>query len=138
MTTDLDSFKVSIRIDNIGLATNDSILVRMTRKFPDALKDDSINILKIEPVFFERFLEFNFPIDELTDVGENQFSFLIVPFNEVDELNEFNNQIDFSVLVRSGEIIPVYPCDFSIVGEQGIALSASTAFAFELEKEYLF
>lgn len=138
VTADLDSFKVSIRVDNIGLATQDSVLIRMTRKFPDALKEDSTSIIKIAPIFFEEILEFNFSIDELTDVGENEFSFLIDPFNEIDELDEFNNQIDFSVLIRSGEIIPVFPYDFSIVGEQGVTLRASTAFAFEDEKEYVF
>ena len=138
VTTDLDSFKVKILIENIGKAVNDSLFVRLSRKYPNQSKNDSIILKKIAPVFYDRFMEFSFPTDILNGVGENEFTLVVDPFNEIAELNEANNRVEFEVLIRSGEIIPVYPYNFSIVGEQSPKLQASTAFAFEKEKQYVF
>lgn len=138
VTTDLDSFKIKIRVDNLGLANNDSILVQLNRSFPISGTNDSTITRKIPPVLFESYIEFTFPINILTDIGQNEFTFVVDPFNTVTEIDENNNRIEFDLLIRSGEIIPVYPFNYSIVGLQGPTLSASTAFAFEEEKDYIF
>lgn len=138
VTTDLDSFQVKILIENIGRAVNDSLFIRLSRKFPNQSKNDSIILKKLAPVYYDRFLEFSFPTDILNGVGENKFTLVLDPFNEIEELNENNNRLEFEVLIRSGEIIPVYPYNYSIVGEQSPILKASTAFAFEREKQYIF
>ena len=138
VTTDLSSFKVLIRVDNIGKAIQDSVTIQFTRKFPGAQTADSVVQQKYAPIFFEDFIEFNLEIDVLNSVGKNEFTLLVDPLSEIFELNEANNRIDFNVLVRSGEIIPVYPYNYSIVGTQAPTLSASTAFAFEEKKSYVF
>lgn len=138
VTTDLSSFKIQIRVDNIGLSVSDSVLVQLNRKFPNSATNDSLITKVVAPISYERFVEFELPINSLTDVGQNEFTFLIDPLSQIQELNETNNRVDFQVLIRSGEIIPIYPYNYSIVGSQSPSLNASTAFAFESEKSYVF
>jgi len=138
VTSDLPNFKIRIRIDNIGRNTSDSVLIQLNRKFPSASKNDSTLTQLISPIAFEHYVEFVFPIDLLNDFGSNEFNLSIDPLAQIDELEETNNSVTFSVQIRSGEIIPIYPYDFSIVGAQNLSLSASTAFIFEEEKSYIF
>ena len=138
VTTDLDSFKLKILVENIGKAISDSLLIRLSRKYPNQSKSDSLILKKVAPVFYDHYLEFTFPTDILNGVGKNLFTLVLDPFNEITELDENNNRLDFEVLIRSGEIVPVYPYNFSIIGQQSPSLQASTAFAFEKEKEYIF
>ena len=138
ITADLTEFKVRIRTDNIGRNSTDSVLISLNRKFPNTSKSDSAITQLIAPISFESYVEFLFPIDLLNDVGVNEFSFSVDPLVQIDELDEMNNNVTFSVQIRSGEIIPVYPYNFSIVGTQNPSLNASTAFTFEEEKTYVF
>jgi hypothetical protein len=138
ITADLTEFKIQIRIDNIGRNTTDSVLIQLNRKFPNSSKNDSTVTQLITPIAFEHYVEFIFPIDLLNDVGVNEFSFSIDPLSQIRELDETNNSVNFSVQIRSGEIIPIYPYNYSIVGTQNQSLSASTAFTFEAEKTYVF
>jgi len=138
LTTDLDSFTVSYTIQNIGRAVNDSIRIRLSRTFPNGNAQDTTIIKEFPPVHNTQKLSFTFPIEVLNGVGQNKFTFVLDPFNEIEELSEFNNRIESEVVIRSGEIIPVYPYKQAIVGEQGVGLKASTAFPFETEKRYVF
>lgn len=138
VTTDLDSFKIRYRIKNLGRALYDSVSVEVRQDFPAAGIADRIFNFKVKPVFFENEFELTFPIDLVKNVGRNQFTILIDPFGQVPEISEFNNQVDFDILIRSGELIPVYPSKYSIVGFQNPTLKASTAFTFEEEKSYRF
>ncbi|MBL4708389.1 MAG: hypothetical protein JKY48_08140, partial [Flavobacteriales bacterium] len=116
----------------------DSVLIQLNRKFPNSSTNDSLISRIVAPISFERFIEFELPINSLTDVGKNEFTFLIDPLSQIKELDENNNRVDFEVLIRSGEIIPIYPYNYSIIGSQSPTLNASTAFAFEVEKSYVF
>jgi len=138
VTTDIDSFKISILIENIGRAINDSVVVQLIREFPINGINDSVIYRTIVPITFEKTIDFSFPVDVLSDIGSNVFTFLVDPFSSIEELSELNNRLDFEVLIRSGEIIPVYPYNYAIVGDQSPTLKASTAFAFEEEKTYRF
>lgn len=138
LNTEIDSFEVKINIRNIGRASYDTILVQLTRKFPQGMKSDT-NYLRLVPnLFYQRPLSIKLPIDRINGVGQNEFTLLIDPNNSIPELDELNNRLDFDLLIRSGDLVPVYPYDYSIVGEQGIELRASTAFALEKELLYQF
>lgn len=94
--------------------------------------------MRIAPISNQRTLSFTYPVEILKGAGINKFTLVVDPFSEIEELSKFNNAVEVEVLIRSGEIIPVYPYDFSIVGSQAPSLRASTAFAFEEEKSYAF
>lgn len=138
VTTDLDSFRLHFTVQNIGRAISDSMLIRIERKYPNGIKGDSSNFILVGPVANSETFSFTFPVDNVNDIGLNEFTFIVDPFNEIEELSELNNRVDVDVLIRSGEIIPVYPYNYSIVGSQSPSLQASTAFAFEEEKNYVF
>lgn len=138
ITTDLSNFEIQIRIDNIGRRVSDSVLISLNRKYPSADKSDSTIIQTLAPISFETYVNFKLPIDLLDDIGLNQFTFSVDPLSQITELNESNNILNFSVLIRSGEIIPIYPYKYSIVGTQNPTLSASTAYVFEENKNYVF
>ncbi len=137
ITSDLDSFNVHIQLYNIGLANNDTVLVQVNHQFPESTKD-TVYFQQIPNLFYKRSLDLTLPIDLVNGIGQNEFSIIIDPNNTIPELQELNNRVDFEVMVRSGDIIPVYPYNYSIVGQQVVKLSASTAFALEESKEYLF
>ncbi|MEX2597599.1 MAG: C25 family cysteine peptidase, partial [Salibacteraceae bacterium] len=138
LSTDLDSFFIEIQIDNIGRAVNDSLDIRLSHDFPFAGKTDTAYSKVIRPVFYKESIQFRLPIDMIYSAGENRFSLLLDPMNQIDELSVLNNRLDFSVEIRAGEIVPVYPTDFAIVGDQSIKLKASTVYAFEQERTYVF
>lgn len=138
VTTDLDSFTVRFTVKNLGKAVNDSIYLQLNREFPTPNSEDAVIVRRISAIRFSQNFEFSFPIDILKGIGNNKISIIIDAFNEVQELSETNNRVDIDVLVRSGEIIPVYPYNFSLLGNQNVVLRASTAFAFEEEKSYVF
>jgi hypothetical protein len=138
ITTDLDSFSIAIRVDNLGRVGTDSVIIQLSRKYPVGGVNDSIALRKVGPIRYDQEMVFTFPVDVINGVGNNEFSLLIDPLDEIAELSKLNNRYDFNVLIRSGEIIPVYPYRYGIVGSQRPSLSASTAFAFEQEKQYLF
>ena len=138
VTSDLDSFKVNFVVRNIGRATNDSILIRISRRYPSSQSDDTTTLMRIAPISNQRTLSFTYPVEILKGAGINKFTLVVDPFSEIQELSKFNNTVEVEVFIRSGEIIPVYPYDFSIVGSQAPSLRASTAFAFEEEKSYAF
>ena len=138
VTTDLDSFTVNFTIQNIGRAIQDSVMIRMSRTFPGGTAEDSTLIRRIPGITNTVTLSFTFPLNGFEEAGVNKFTLVVDPFSEIEELSKFNNLVETEILIRSGEIIPVYPYEFSIVGEQAPSLKASTAFAFEKEKSYIF
>lgn len=138
ITSELDSFKIAINISNLGIANNDTVEIQLTRKFPVSNSADTTYLIFESNILYENMIEFTLPVDQIRGVGVNQFTLLIDPLNTLLELNELNNRVDFEVIVRSGDLIPVYPYNYSIVGSQGVILKASTAFAIEDELTYQF
>jgi len=138
VTTELDSFELRINAENIGRAVTDTTLVLVRRSFPNGNRADTSYFVQLENLFFAETFNLTFPIDPFQDIGSNSIEILIDPFNEAEESDESNNRYQFEVLIRSGEIIPVYPYNEGIVGQQSPLLTASTAFAFEEERIYVF
>jgi hypothetical protein len=138
VTTDLDSFEIRINAENIGRAITDTTLLLVRRGFPNAYRQDTSYIFEVEDLFYERSLSFKLPIDPFQDIGSNSIEIIIDPFDQTIESDELNNRYQFEVLIRSGEILPLYPYDEGIVGTQSPTLTASTAFAFEEDRVYVF
>lgn len=136
ITTDLDSFVVNVAIQNIGRAVSDSLGVEIIRRFPNGR--DTSYLFRIESVKFQSNISLKLPIDLIQGVGENTFIVTLDPLDEIDEMNELNNQVSVLLTIRSGDLIPIYPYNFAVVPNQGVTLKASTAFAFEKEKSYVF
>lgn len=135
VTSEVDSFTVIIKVENIGKAIDDSLTIEVVRRFPN--NRDTAYIFKISPVLYQSEYRLKLPTDLVNGIGENNFTITVDRLNEIPELNENNNRTFKSLIIRSGDLIPVYPYNYAIVPKQGVTLKASTAFAFEQERNYV-
>ncbi len=138
ITSDIDSFDVNIIITNLGKAVSDSFAVELTRNFPNQSKPDTTYIKVMKSTLYKDTVTFTLPVDIVSGVGINQFHIKVDALESIDELYETNNEINTSVTIQSGEIIPVYPYKYAIVSGQGITLKANTAFPFTPAQDYVF
>lgn len=140
VTSDLDSFKVNIVIANLGKAIDTTIAVELNRVFPsNVLSFGDTTYVKLIPApKYKDTISFTLPVDLIRGLGTNVFNVFVDALSEVDEIYESNNQLTIPLEITSGEIIPVYPYKYAIVPSQGVELKASTAFPFELAKNYIF
>ncbi len=136
VTSEVDSFTVIIKVENIARAVDDSLMIELIRRFPN--NRDTSYTFKMAPVLFQSEYRIKLPIDIVNGIGENNFTITVDRLNEIPELNENNNRTFKQLIIRSGDLIPIYPYHFAIVPSQGVTLKASTAFAFETERNYLF
>ncbi|MDG1477167.1 MAG: C25 family cysteine peptidase [Vicingaceae bacterium] len=139
ITSDIDSFEVSVFITNLGAGISDSVSLRLNRDFPGATFGDTAYVKSFPGAPFQNTVIFKLPVDQVRGLGLNTFTIEVDAINQVVELSEGNNSVTIDLNIRSGEIIPVYPYEFMIVPDStDITLKASTAFPFEPAKDYLF
>jgi len=140
VTTNQDSFKVQIINYNLGKAIYDSITMNVTRRFPGG---DEVTFRKrFRATYYRDTIHFTIPIGEGEVFGLNNFRIKVDADEEVaNELSETNNVLGFNdieLFIRSDDVFPIHPYEFSIVPDQDVTLKASTANAFADEKSYIF
>jgi hypothetical protein len=121
-----NSFNVNVKILNIGRAINDSIRITVKRKLPN----DTIQVLynaKRPAIKYEDTLAFTININPTTDKGANKIIVAIDTENKVAEISETNNTAEKEFFIFEDEVRPVYPYNFSIINQQNITYTASTA-----------
>lgn len=138
VTSDLDSFDINVVVTNLGMAINDTIVLELVRDFPDQSFPDTTYSKYFSGTKYKDTLVYTLPVDLVRGLGLNSFTITVDAINSVVESDENNNIVTKSLNIQSGEIIPIYPYEFMIVPNQGITLSASTAFPFEPTKDYVF
>ena len=128
---------ITAKLLNIGRAINDSIDVLVQHQFPD----NSIEVLatrRIKATLYQDTIQLSLAIDPLKDKGLNKIIVTIDPQNEVPELSETNNAITKNFTILEDEIRPVFPYEYSIIGNSsGLALYGSTADPLSAEKAYV-
>ena len=130
------SFTLNVKTMNIGKAINDSIKLLITRK----LANDSVNIIYNQLIPATRFadsLTFTIPINPITDKGQNKITVTVDADNKVAELSETNNSITKEFFIYEDEIRPISPYNFSIVNQQNITFTASTANPLSAQRQYV-
>ncbi len=131
-----NNFNLNVKMLNIGRAINDSIRVMVKRKLPN----DSIRVLynKIIPAIkYSDSLSFVVPINPITDKGLNKIIVTVDVDNKVAELSELNNTAEKEFYIYEDEIRPVAPNRFSIVNQQNITYTASTANPLLQQRQYV-
>jgi hypothetical protein len=134
------SFNLNVKMLNIGKAINDSIRVTVKRKLPnDSIKvlfNQVISAMKYsDSVVFEVPIN-AIPINPLTDKGLNKIMVTVDVDNRVAELSESNNYAEKEFYIYEDELRPVYPYNLSIVNQQNISFTASTANPLALQRQY--
>ena len=139
VTTALDSFELNIIVTNKGRAINKPLYIEVVRTFPNSGKDTTYNII-VNKLFYKDTLTIRMPVINNANegVGINDFSIRIDPLNEYPELSETNNNVKTQLIIRSPEIFPIWPYEFSIVPENKVKLFASTGEPFAKKARYLF
>tara|TARA_B100000809_G_C15140222_1_gene532860 strand:+ start:4883 stop:9964 length:5082 start_codon:yes stop_codon:yes gene_type:complete len=139
ITSDIDSFEVSILVTNLGAGISDSISIIISRDYPGAIFGDTTYVKSFPGAPFQNTVVFKLSVDQVRGLGLNTFTIEVDAINQYVEINESNNTVTIDLNIRSGEIIPIYPYQFMVVPDSAnIALKASTAFPFEPAKDYLF
>lgn len=137
-TTEIDSFDIYIEMTNIGRAINVPLGLVVVRQFPDPAVPDTTYEFTLPPLKYKNEFRLRLPIDPINGPGMNWFKVILDPFSIVDELSEFNNEVNVPYFIRSGDIVPVLPYPYAMIGAQEVTLKASTGYAYEKVQDYIF
>ena len=134
----LDSFTVNVVVTNLGRAIKDSMLITLTRSYPDAT--NPLNTLstsytwKVRTTYYMDTFAFKVPTLPTTNqgYGQNQFSVFVESGQRIPEISETNNGqgIQFSLDIQANDIIPIYPFNYAIISKQNLTVKASTSDPF--------
>lgn len=136
VTTANDTFSVNIAIHNVAKATGTSFTLEVKRVFPNG--QDTIVLIPVNPVYNVDTVRITFNTDLQRGPGLNTFYIYADSYDQIDEINEFNNRTVANLLIQSGDINPVYPFKYAVVPNAGITLKASTANPFAPTSTYIF
>lgn len=128
---------ITAEVLNIGKAINDSLTIMVQHQLPD----NSIELLatrRIKATAYSDTIQVIMPINPIKHKGLNKVIVTIDPQNLVPELSETNNTVTKEFTIREDEIRPVFPYDYSIVGNSAtLALYGSTANPLAAKKQYV-
>ena len=140
----VDSFTVNIAVANLGRAIKDSILITVTRAYPDPA--NPTNTLtkaytwKVKATYYMDTFSFKIPTFPVLNqgFGQNQFSVFVESGQRIAEISETNNgqNVQFGLYIESDDVIPIYPYEFAIVPHQNLTVKASTVDPFAPLKTY--
>jgi len=139
ITSDLDSFSVKVVLTNLGKATYNPFVLHFVRTYPDGTTTFELDTV-IDYVTYKDTITVRFPLDSKFSVGSNYISVYADYLGLVDECNESNNTVlNIPLNIRSSDIAPVYPSEYSIVpNASGFKLKASTVDPFAAPRNYKF
>lgn len=139
VTTEVDSFSLNIIISNRGRAIRQPVQVEVIRHFPGQ-GDDTTYTVVMNELFYLDTLSIRMPVTHIIKggVGINSFSIRIDPLNQYEELSELNNDVNVQLIIRSAEVLPIWPYDFALVPNNTVTLKASTGDPFAPVRDYVF
>jgi hypothetical protein len=130
-------FNVKAKFVNLGMAINKNIVVEVKQENAAGLLR-TIYRDTIPGIRYSDSINLNVLIDPIRDKGRNKLTITIDAENEVDEIFETNNTITKEFEIFEDEARPIYPYNFSIVGNQNIKFYASTTNPFTPVRTYQF
>jgi len=119
------NFDLKVKFQNIGKATNDSVLVHIKRELPDGSFVDLYK-QKRTAVYFADSVAISVPINPYKDKGQNKIHVTLDPDDRINEITNSNNSISKIFTIAEDEIRPVYPIQFAIVNTPSVKLTATT------------
>ena len=120
------TFEVKARFYNLGKAVNDSVVVQVTRTYPNGTSATLIN-KKIRGIRYSDSIDISVPIIGTRDKGQNSITVTIDPGNVIPEVTYANNSVTTSVYIYQNEATPVYPYNYAIINTPTSKLVASTS-----------
>ncbi|MEY3050953.1 MAG: putative signal peptide protein [Bacteroidota bacterium] len=143
-----DSFRLQLRLYNLGKNIQDSLRVRVTQTFPDGASATAADLTLPAPAF-EQSLTVALPVGGAAALGQNTLTVRLDPDNDIQELPvpaaESNNdlvnvsgQAGITFLITDDGATPVYPPDFGIVPGNTVTLRATTSDVLAPLRSYRF
>ncbi len=136
VTTQMDSFDVELIVYNLGKYTKDSLDLRVERILPNNTVEVIRNIRMDQPAISDT-LNLRIAVGGSTALGVNRLRVKIDNLDELDEVAEYNNEINKAFSVYNDDLEPIYPFDFSIVTKSDLTLKASTLNPFLESRQYV-
>ncbi len=147
VNSSFSKFDLSFDVVNLGYAINDSLTIKVIRKFPKGEVDTIYT--KFESVKSRKKLSISIPTKGINGIGENCISMYIDPYNLIEELPspdaEDNNELSdqngdnkFCFYIVDNGAKPIYPEEFSIVTDKNLSLQASSLNYFVDSQKYIF
>lgn len=146
VNVEADSFLVSFDLYNIGAKISDSIVIELGQLLPNGVEVIHYTTKVSTPAYSEQ-ISLMVPSLGRPSVGLNRLLLRVDPMNTVTEQAsagaESNNELvmpdgqrGFPFFIIDDAAIPVWPRDYSLVGQAPITLKASTANALAEEQKY--
>ena len=132
-------FKLNILVQNLGKSFSDSVYMEVKQSFPDGT--DTLYSKMINGIKNSDTISFNILNIPEKSIGQNVFDISIdlpVSFIEEAEDETNNNQVQYTINISSNSIIPVWPYDFGIIGNNVDTLRVSTINPLERSNTYYF
>ena len=136
VTTESDSCYIKIIITNIGKAINDPFLVNVTRTFPNGSTENYFK--SVYGCHFKDTVYVKVPVDFVNGPGINHFCVFVDSQDSIAEISETNNSACTDIIIRSNDLIPIYPYEYAIYPNNTVTLMASTGYPFIGTQTYIF
>lgn len=130
-----DSFTLKIVSYNLAKAVNDTVFIRVEHINPEGAVRE-VRVFPVPRLYNTDTSFVNITVDKNKDLGLNRYKITVDATSRFDEISEQNNTATLSVFIYSDNLIPVYPYEFSIVGQQGVTLKASSLNPFRKMGNY--
>ena len=136
INTYIDSFEVEVVVTNIARATSTPFVLQMTRTYPNDNIDEYSML--INGCNYKDTVYFKLPVDKSNGSGLNKLKFNVDAFDVIEEMSETNNQLEIAFLIKSADLFPIHPYEFSIYPSNNVRLIASTGNPFTSTADYIF
>jgi hypothetical protein len=133
----MDSFSVFVMVQNLGKAIKRDIKLKLERINNGA----STQYEKVvSATYFKDTFEVKIPVKEQNlGLGLNTFNIKIEADDEIAEISESNNEVKngLEVLIEAEDIYPIFPYEFSVIGNDSLTLYSSITNLSKTPKKYL-
>jgi hypothetical protein len=132
-----ESLKLFLKVENLGLATNDSITVKVERTLPNNLIVNLPNF-KIAPLYNTDTIKLDLSNYKINVAGNNKIKITLNSDNKLDESNFNNNTASLEIFLPGNGVKTIYPINNGIVSKSTTILKAETEDLFTKNAEYIF
>lgn len=148
LNAQLDSFKVTFDVVNLGTVLKDTIAISFKQQLPNG-SQVALSKIKIPTPQYRTTLNINLPMQKEGVIGQNRLLIAVDVDNKVQELPQPlaennnnlispNGDIGLPLFVVDNKTRPIFPTEFAIVGKTPIVLKASSSNALAKAQNYIF
>ncbi len=132
-----EAFNLGLLVRNFGRTNADSIRICINRRLSNG-QSIILDTLSYAPVYYQDTLYFKINSVGTDGFGNNQFTIIIDPENDIDEISKSNNTANFEFFVPLGGTSNLLPHNYAIVNKQSITLVSQSLDLLMDDRTFLF